>query len=225
MKEAVLIVDDDPHICELVKMYLEDEYTVAIAHDGGQVSAIINEINPALVILDIMLPVKNGLEVCKEIRQKWNIPIIMLTAKGEEIDKILGLELGADDYITKPFSPREMAARVKAVLRRTRSGERTEHILRYPGIFLDAESHLVKVNGGSVELTAKEFELLWMLATSPGRVFSRDSLLNKIWGYDFFGDARAVDSQVKRLRKKLELVAGARTYIHTVWGIGYKFEV
>ncbi len=225
MKEPVLVVDDDPHICELVKMYLDDEYNVAVAHDGGSVMGKISEINPVLVVLDIMLPIKTGWEVCKEIRQKWDIPIIMLTAKGEEIDKILGLELGADDYITKPFSPREMAARVKAVLRRTRLGEKTERMLRYPGIVMDAESHRVKVSGEPVELTPKEFELLWLMGSNPGKVFSRDHLLNKVWGYDFFGDTRAVDSQVKRLRKKLEAVPGAQAYVQTVWGIGYKFEV
>lgn len=225
MKEPVLVVDDDPNICELVKMYLDDDYAVSVVHDGGSVVNKINEINPVLVVLDVMLPIMNGLEVCKLIRRNWNIPIIMLTAKGEEIDKILGLELGADDYITKPFSPREMAARVKAVLRRTRAQEKHEHVLQYPGLFLDSESHLVKINGQAVELTPKEFEMLWQMAANPGRVFSRDTLLNKVWGYDFFGDTRAVDSQVKRLRKKLEGVPEARTYIHTVWGVGYKFEV
>lgn len=225
MKEAVLVVDDDPHICELVKMYLEDDYEVSVVHDGGSVIKKISEINPALIVLDIMLPVMNGLEVCKEIRHNWNIPIIMLTAKGEELDKILGLELGADDYVTKPFSPREMAARVKAVLRRTNSAGKPDNHLQYPGISINADSHLVKVNGQNIELTPKEFEMLWLMASNPGRVFSRDNVLNKIWGYDFLGDTRAVDSQVKRLRRKLENVPGARSYIHTVWGIGYKFEV
>ncbi len=225
MKEAVLVVDDDPNICELIKMYLDDDYEVFVVHDGGSVINKINEVNPALVVLDIMLPVMDGLEVCKEIRRKWNIPIIMLTAKGEEIDKILGLELGADDYITKPFSPREMAARIKAVLRRTHSPGKQEHFLQYPGLFLDAESHLVKINGQAVELTPKEFEMLWLMAANPGKVFSRDNLLDKVWGFDFFGGTRAVDSQVKRLRRKMENVPDAPTYIHTVWGVGYKFEV
>jgi two-component system response regulator ResD len=224
LKEAVLVVDDDPNICELVKMYLEDDYEVFVIHDGGSVVNKINEVNPALIVLDIMLPVMNGLEVCKEIRRRWNIPIIMLTAKGEEIDKILGLELGADDYISKPFSPREMAARIKAVLRRTHQVKQ-EHLLQYPGFFLDSESHLVKINGQAVELTPKEFEMLLLMAANPGKAFSRDNLLDRVWGYDFYGGTRAVDSQVKRIRKKLESIPDARTYIQTVWGVGYKFEV
>ena len=224
MKEAVLVVDDDPNICELVKMYLADDYEVSVVHDGGSVVNKISEVNPVLIVLDIMLPVMDGFEVCREIRRNWNIPIIILTAKGEETDKIIGLELGADDYITKPFSPREMTARIKAVLRRVNLGKQ-KNFLQYPGLFLDYESHLVKINGQAVELTPKEFEMMWLMAANPGKVFSRDDLLNKIWGYDFYGDARTVDSQVKRLRKKMENVPEARTYIHTVWGVGYKFEV
>jgi two-component system response regulator ResD len=218
-------VDDDENICELIRIYLEDEYDVETTHDGGTVIKMIERTDPALVILDIMLPVKNGFEVCKEIRSGKDIPIIMLTAKGEEIDKILGLELGADDYITKPFSPRELAARVKAVLRRVRGQEGTGQVIRVPGLVLDAESYLVKVNGEPVELTPKEFELLWVMASNPGKVFTREKLLDQIWGYDFFGDARAVDSQIKRLRKKIETGDDSLSYIHTVWGLGYKFEV
>ncbi len=225
MKETILVVDDDRNICELIKMYLEDEYTVEVVHDGGSVIEKIKQTNPVLVILDIMLPVKNGLEVCKEIRQQRDIPIIMLTAKGEEIDKILGLELGADDYITKPFSPREMAARVKAVMRRARPAEKKEQVLRFPGFVIDMECHQVMVNGEQVELTPKEFELLWLMAANPGKVFTREKLIEDVWGYNFYGDTRAVDSQVKRLRRKLESIPGAPVYIHTVWGIGYKFEV
>ncbi len=225
MKDTILVVDDDRNICELIKMYLEDDYNVEVIHDGGAVMNKIRETNPVLVILDIMLPVKNGLEVCKEIRRQRDLPIIMLTAKGEEIDKILGLELGADDYITKPFSPREMSARVRAVLRRVRPVEKKEKALRFPGFIIDNECHQVMVNGEQVELTPKEFELLWLLASNPGRVFTRERLIEEVWGYNFYGDTRAVDSQVKRLRRKLESVPGAPLYIHTVWGIGYKFEV
>jgi len=220
-----LVVDDDKHICELVKMYLEDEYTVELAYDGAIVADKIRQTNPALVILDLMLPFKNGWEVCKEIRSQWDLPIIMLTAKGEELDKVLGLELGADDYITKPFSPRELAARVKAVLRRIRGEAKNPHLLKFPGIVLDSARHSVLVNDQFVELTPKEFEVLWLLASNPGKVYSRELLLDKIWGYDYFGDTRAVDSQIKRLRKKLEAVPGSLLYIQTVWGIGYKFEV
>lgn len=224
MKEAVLVVDDDQYICELVKMYLEDDFEVSVIHEGGKVLDKISEINPVLVMLDVMLPGKNGWEVCKELRQTSNIPIIMLTAKGEEIDRILGLELGADDYITKPFSPREMLARVKAVLRRTRPTEHKENVLRFPGISIDFDTLQVKVNNIPVILTSKEFEVLWLLASNAGKVFSRERLLDLVWGFDFLGDTRAVDSQIKRLRKKLESVPGAHTYVHTVWGVGYKFE-
>lgn len=225
MRQTVLVVDDDKHICELVKMYLEDEYTVVLAYDGAAVADKIRETKPALVILDLMLPFKNGWEVCKEIRSQWDLPIIMLTAKGEELDKVLGLELGADDYITKPFSPRELAARVKAVLRRVRGEAKNPHILKFPGIVLDSSRHSALVNDQYVDLTPKEFEVLWLLASNQGKVFSRELLLDKIWGYDYFGDTRAVDSQIKRLRKKLEAVPGSLLYVQTVWGIGYKFEV
>ncbi len=225
MSDIILVVDDDKNICELIKMYLEDEFNVEIAHDGTGITETIRKTSPVLVILDIMLPVKNGWELCREIREEWDIPIIMLTAKGEETDKVLGLELGADDYITKPFSPRELTARVKAVLRRSRSGDGKAQALRFPGLVLDPESRQAKINGKSIELTPKEFELILLMASNPGRVFSRESLLDKVWGYDFDGDTRAVDSQVKRLRKKLEASPDSPSYIHTVWGIGYKFEV
>lgn len=224
MKETIFIIDDDLNICELVKMYLEDEYIVVIAHDGIDILERINKIHPSLLILDIMLPEKNGLEICKEIRQNHDIPIIMLTAKGEEIDKVLGLELGADDYITKPFSPREMSARVKAVLRRTRNLSKTKSILKFKGITIDADSRQATVSGELVDLTPKEYEMLFLLASNPGKVFTRNRLLDEVWGYDYFGDTRTVDSQIKRLRKKIESYPGVPSYIQTVWGIGYKFE-
>lgn len=225
MKEPILVVDDDRHICDLIKMYLEDDFRVEVIHDGITATDKVIELNPVLVVLDIMLPGKNGWEVCKEIRRKMSVPIIMLTAKGEEIDKVLGLELGADDYITKPFSPRELSARVKAVLRRTRSPETAGQVIRYPGIVLDASSRQVKINNEPVELTPKEFELLWQMASNPGKVFTRERLLDIVWGYDFEGDTRAVDSQIKRLRRKLEAQEDYPAFIQTVWGIGYKFEV
>ncbi len=225
MKQPVLVVDDDPHICELVKMYLEDEFEVDVEHNGGQVINRIKDTNPVIVILDVMLPGKNGLDLCKEIRGISSIPIIMLTAKGEETDKLLGLELGADDYITKPFSPKEVAARVKAVLRRTQSVDNNENIIRFPGIILDGSTYQVRINNEIAALTSKEFELLWLLASNAGRVFSRDKLLDAIWGFDFIGDTRAVDSSIKRIRKKLEAADGPDNFIHTVWGVGYKFEV
>ena len=225
MEENILVVDDDKNICELVKMYLEDDFNVEVAYDGKDIMEIIKKLKPVLVILDIMLPVKSGWELCREIRDEWDIPIIMLTAKGEETDKVLGLELGADDYITKPFSPRELTARVKAVLRRSIFNDSRAQVLRFPGLVLDTKSHQVKINGAPIELTPKEFELIWLMASNPGKVFKRETLLDRVWGYDFMGDTRAVDSHVKRLRKKLEIQSENTLYIHTVWGIGYKFEV
>lgn len=225
MRETILVVDDDPNICELVKMYLEDEYNVEILHDGGNVLSKVREINPVLIILDIMLPVKDGLSVCEDIRSKYTIPVIMLTAKGEASDRIHGLEIGADDYITKPFSPKEVVARVRAVLRRSKTVRPAEKTIIYPGFFINADNHLVEVNQEALELTAKEFELLWLLAANPGRVFTRANLLDHVWGHDYYGDDRAVDSQVKRLRKKIESVPNAKSYIQTIWGVGYKFEV
>lgn len=225
-KSKILVVDDDRNICELVKLYLDDEFTVDTAFDGEEGLRKIKRESPDLLILDIMLPKINGLEVCRITREQFNLPIIMLTAKGEETDKVLGLELGADDYITKPFSPRELGARVKAVLRRMQPPAADNgNILRFPGLYLNADTHRAEVNGENVDLTPKEFEILWHMARHPARVFSREQILDQVWGWDFEGDVRAVDSHIKRLRKKLEGVAGAQTYIHTVWGLGYKFEV
>lgn len=226
VKKKILVVDDDRNICELVKLYLDDEFDVDTAFDGDEGLSRLNLKCPDMLILDIMLPKVNGLEVCRETRKRFDLPIIMLTAKGEETDKILGLELGADDYITKPFSPRELAARVKAVLRRVRHSEADNaNILQFAGLYLNADTHRTEVNGNIVELTPKEFEILWYMAKHRSRVFTREQILDQVWGWDFEGDARAVDSHIKRLRKKLEDVAGAWTYIHTVWGLGYKFEV
>lgn len=225
-KNKILVVDDDRNICELVKLYLDDEFDVDTAFDGEDGLKRLHHNCPDMLILDIMLPKVNGLKVCREIRKQFDLPIIMLTAKGDETDKILGLELGADDYITKPFSPREMVARVKAVLRRVRHPEaESADILKFTGLYLNLDTHRTEVNGKIVELTPKEFEILWHMAKHPSRVFTREQILDQVWGWDFEGDARAVDSHIKRLRKKLEEVAGARTYIHTVWGLGYKFEV
>ncbi len=225
-KNKILVVDDDRHICELVKLYLEDEFDVDIAYDGEIGMQKIRQNPPHLMILDIMLPKVNGWDVCRKTREEFNLPIIMLTAKGEETDKILGLELGADDYITKPFSPRELAARVKAVLRRMRQpAEENDNTLHFTGLYLNANTHQAEVNGKTVELTPKEFEILWHMAKNPSRVFTREQILDQVWGWDFEGDARAVDSHIKRLRKKLESVEDAGSYIHTVWGLGYKFEV
>ena len=226
-RNKILVVDDEEHICELIKSYFSDDYDVSISLNGKDALAVFEQVKFNLVILDIMLPEISGWEVCKGIRRKSEVPIIMLTAKGEDIDKIVGLELGADDYVTKPFNPRELLARVKAVLRRfsnSTSDGKTE-VIEYPGIKLNNLIPSVKVNGKNIELTPKEFELLWLFASNPGIVFSREQIIQKVWGYDFLGDTRAIDSTIKRLRRKLEADNDAPYFIQTVWGWGYKFEV
>lgn len=226
MNKSVLVVDDEEHICELVKTYLKDDFDIITAHDGQTALALFEDKRFDLVILDIMLPGLSGWEVCRCIRKKGDTPIIMLTAKDEDIDKILGLELGADDYVTKPFNPRELLARVKAVLRRfVGTKEGSSQVLDYPGIVINKETHQVFVNQVTIDLTAKEFDLLWLFANNPGMVIGREQLIQKIWGYDYMGDTRAIDNAIKRLRRKLESVEGAPLFIHTVWGVGYKFEV
>lgn len=223
---SILVVDDEKAVCDLLKMYLEKEgFEVMVAHDGEEALKKVEHHHPSLILLDLMLPKKDGWTVCREIRKISDVPIIMLTARGEEFDRILGLELGADDYIAKPFSPREVVARVKAVLRRTQTqgGEKTKH-LDYGCLFIDYEARMVKVNGKELTLTPKEFELLWFLARNPSRAYTREKLLELIWDYDFAGDSRTVDTHIKRLREKLE-EAGAPPCIKTVWGYGYKFEI
>ncbi|MBT9167268.1 MAG: Transcriptional regulatory protein SrrA [Syntrophomonadaceae bacterium] len=228
MSEAlILVVDDEEHIRELVRLYLEKEgFAVALAVDGEEALQKVKAVSPQLIILDIMLPKMGGWDVCREVRKFSETPIIMLTAKGEEFDKVLGLELGADDYLTKPFSPRELVARVKAILRRTShdgtasSAER----VNYPGLVINMASREVLVAEREVMLTPKEFDLLWFLAKKPGKVFTREQLLTAVWGYDYYGDLRTVDTHIKRLREKVER-EGASPRVKTIWGVGYKFEV
>jgi len=225
-KPRVLIIEDQQEVRDLIKIYLEDDYEVEVASDGVDGLKKFREQHPSLVILDIMLPKLNGWEVCKAIRQESNTPIIMLTAKGEEVDRVLGLELGADDYVTKPFSPRELLARVRAILRRaiTQPSENTKD-LSFPKLWLSFTSFQVKAGEHLVPLTVKEFELLWQLASNPGRVYTREQLLELVWGYEYHGDVRNVDAHVKRIRRKLEIEPGVADYLATVWGVGYKFEV
>ncbi|AYO30046.1 DNA-binding response regulator [Biomaibacter acetigenes] len=221
----VLMVDDEKRMVELVKLYLEKEgYVVDEAYDGQQALDMINKTKYNLIILDLMLPVVDGWTVCKEIRKKYDIPVIMLTARGEEFDKVLGFELGADDYVVKPFSPRELTARVKALLRRLGPREEQEETLEFPDLIIEPESRMVKVNGKDVDLTPKEFDLLYYLARNRDKVFTREKLLEEVWGYDFFGSLRTVDTHIKQLREKLGR-SKAASYINTVWGVGYKFEV
>jgi len=226
----ILVVDDEEKIRDLVITYLQAEgYGVEGAADGRQALELVRKKNFDLLVLDLMIPGMDGWTVCREIRKDSDIPILMLTARGDEIDRVLGLELGADDYVVKPFSPRELVARIKAILRRTKKdrpvpGER-EHVLEFTGLSINPGSRDVAVSGQPVQLTPKEFEILIYMAGSPGRVFTREQLLEHVWGFNFFGEARTVDTHITRLRDKLARIPGARQYIHTVWGVGYKFEV
>jgi two-component system response regulator ResD len=224
----ILVVDDEDHIRELVRLYLEKEgFTVAMAKDGEEALEKARTQVPQLVVLDIMLPKLDGWDVCREARKFSQVPIIMLTAKGEEFDKVLGLELGADDYLTKPFSPRELVARVRAILRRAvPDGPRAgEDIISLPGLIINQSSREVTVSGQEAALTPKEFDLLWFLAGHPGKVFTREQLLTAVWGYDYYGDLRTVDTHIKRVREKVERNGSGSYHIRTVWGVGYKFEV
>lgn len=226
-KQRILVVDDEPNIREVVELYLRrDGFAVDVAPDGEEALAIVEKQPPNLVILDLMMPRLGGLELADILRDTLDIPIIMLTAKSDEDDRILGLEIGADDYVTKPFSPRELVARVKAVLRRAGDKSSTAEEatpLTFPGLEIDPRTRTVVVRGESISLTAKEFDLLWFFANNPGHVFTRDQLLDKVWGYGFFGDASTITVHVRRLREKLEADPAHPQYILTVWGVGYKF--
>ena len=225
---TVLVVEDDAALTRLLRLYLEKEgFRVLAADNGKDGLGLAVSARPDLVILDVMLPGLDGWEVCRQIRSRSRVPVLMLTARTEEEDRLQGFELGADDYVTKPFLPRELVARVKAILRRAAqpnhsglSRERVEH----PGLVVDRAAYVAQVEGEAVALTPKEFELLWVLASNPGRTFTRAQLLDRIWGYDSPGDDRTLDVHVNRLREKVERTA-ARRYIKTVWGVGYKFEV
>ena len=228
-EQTILIVDDENSIRELLALYFRKEgFHVEEAADGAQALLGLEKLKPDLVLLDIMMPILDGLEVCQQIRKHSNTPVILLTAKGEDEDRILGLEIGADDYITKPFNPREVVARVKAVLRRSPKtvDDHENGILQFPDLVINMVEHTVTAFGEPLALTQKERELLWFLASQPGKVLSRDQLLEKVRDYAYSGDTRTVDTHVKRLRKKLGLSDGvtAPWDIKTVWGIGYKFE-
>ena len=225
-KQTVLVVDDDPNIAQLVKLYLEKEgYEVAVESRGDEAVAAFQKNPPSLMLLDIMLPGMDGWQVCRAVRQTSNIPIIMLSAKDETFDKVLGLELGADDYITKPFEGKELVARVKAVLRRSAPTEPEKDTLSFPGLTISLEKYEVHFQGKIVEMPPKELEVLYFLAAHQNRVFTREQLLEQVWGFDFFGDSRTVDVHIKRLREKLQGSEELGWQIRTVWGVGYKFEV
>lgn len=223
----ILIVDDDLNICELLRLYIEKEgFEASIANDGETALKMFETVGPDLILLDIMLPGLDGWQVCREIRKKSTCPIIMLTAKGEVFDKVLGLELGADDYVVKPFETKEVVARINAVLRRAgetaKQNENKE--VSYDKLVINLTNYELKVNGVQVDTPPKEMELIYHLASNPNRVFTRDQLLDEVWGFDYYGDSRTVDVHVKRLREKLEGVSD-KWALKTVWGVGYKFEV
>ena len=225
-KEKILVVDDDVNICELLRLYIErDDYQVVIANDGEQAVELFNREQPDLVLLDIMLPKMDGWQVCKEIRKTSNRPIIMLTAKGELFDKILGLELGADDYIIKPFEAKEVIARIHAVLRRTSTSEEKEKVkeINWDKLSINLTNYELRVDGKYIDTPPKEMELLYYLASNPNKVFTRDQLLDKVWGFDYYGDSRTVDVHIKRLREKINGVSDQWS-LKTVWGVGYKFD-
>ncbi|MBQ7861959.1 MAG: response regulator transcription factor [Clostridia bacterium] len=223
--EKILVVDDDLNICELLRLYLTKEgYNVVIVNDGASAVTAFQEESPNLVLLDIMLPKLDGWQVCREIRKFSDAPIIMLTAKGEVFDRVLGLELGADDYVVKPFDTKEIVARIKAVLRRSASSVAEEiKEVHYDKLSINLTNYELKVAGVQIDTPPKEMELIFHLAKSPNRVFTRDQLLDEVWGYDYYGDSRTVDVHVKRLREKLEGVSD-KWELRTVWGVGYKFE-
>lgn len=225
MAKRALIVEDDSNIAELLRLYLgKDGFEVMIAPDGGKAESSFDLFAPDVVLLDIMLPVKDGWQVCRDIRAKSAVPIIMLTAKGETTDKITGLDMGADDYVTKPFDVKELIARVHAVMRRSDNDGPAEKKLTFDKLIINLDSYELVVNGVKVDTPPKEMELLYHLAASPNRVFTRNQLLDEVWGFDYFGDSRTVDVHIKRLREKLEGVSD-KWCLKTVWGVGYKFEV
>ena len=223
--EKILVVDDDKNICELLRLYLVKEgYSVTMAHDGAAALTEFDKLHPDLVLLDVMMPVMDGWETCRKLRAKSNIPIIMLTAKGETYDKVLGLELGADDYIVKPFEMKELIARINAVLRRTEIPNDTSKKLTFDKLVINLDSYELIVDGKKIDTPPKELELLYHLASTPNRVYTRNQLLDEVWGFDYFGDSRTVDVHIKRLREKVENVSD-QWALKTVWGVGYKFEV
>ena len=227
MQYKILIVDDDENICELLRLYLEkDGFETIVANDGEQAVDYASKYSPDLILLDIMLPKLDGWQVCREIRKTSETPIIMLTAKGETFDKILGLELGADDYVSKPFDAKEVIARIKAVLRRSHESDKSSQVneVRYDKLRINLTNYELVVNGIKIDTPPKELELIYHLASNPNRVYTRDQLLDEVWGFDYYGDSRTVDVHVKRLREKLENVSD-EWCLKTVWGVGYKFEV
>jgi len=223
---SILIADDNQQIASILEEYAKKEgLTTKVASNGLEAVELFPKFKPDLILLDVMMPKMDGFEVCREIRKTSNVPIIMITARGEDFERIMGLDIGADDYIVKPFSPAEVMARVRAILRRiTHTEGQKQQVFSFDNLSINLDDYLVQVGRQNVSLTKKEIEILWTLATSKGKVFSRDNLLNSVWGYDYFGDSRTVDSHIKRLRAKLDRFEHRHWEISTIWGVGYKFE-
>lgn len=223
--QRMLIADDNKQITSILEEYaLKENFAVDIAYDGEEALNYFESNHYDIVLLDVMMPKKDGFEVCREIRRVSSLPIIMVTARGEDFEKIMGLDIGADDYIVKPFSPGEVMARVRAILRRIDRGEGSQ-IFKFDNLWMDMDQYKVMIDDKEVELTKKEIEILWTLATNSKKVFSRENLLDSLWGYDYYGDTRTIDSHIKRLRSKLDRYSHENWEIKTVWGIGYSFEV
>ena len=227
--QHILIADDNPDITDVLAIYArKEEFEPVIASDGEEAIRLFTQYNPAVVLLDVMMPKEDGYEVCRKIRAKSDVPVILITARGEDFEKIMGLDIGADDYIVKPFSPSEVMARVRAVLRRMTKKERepdSENLLSISNLTINLDEYTLHINGKKIALTKKEIETMWTLASNPNKVFTRDNLLDSLWGFDYFGDSRTVDSHIKRLRAKLDAVEHNAWSIKTIWGVGYKFEI
>lgn len=227
--QQILIADDNPDITDVLAMYAKKEdFEPIIATDGEEAIRLFQQCNPAVVLLDVMMPKEDGYEVCRKIRAKSDVPVILITARGEDFEKIMGLDIGADDYIVKPFSPSEVMARVRAVLRRMTKKEKeqeSENLLSISNLVINLEEYTLHIGDQKISLTKKEIETMWTLASNPNKVFTRDNLLDSLWGFDYFGDSRTVDSHIKRLRAKLDAVEHPAWSIKTIWGVGYKFEI
>lgn len=221
----ILIADDNKQILSILEEYAKKEsYEPIVATDGRQALELFKTMQPDVILLDVMMPEIDGFEVCREIRKTSNVPIIMITARGEDFEKIMGLDIGADDYIVKPFSPGEAMARVRAILRRLNDSQK-QQVLKFDNLEINLDNYIATIDGRDLSLTKKELELLWTLASNNSRVFSRDNLLDMLWGYDYYGDSRTVDSHIKRLRTKIDKYEHDKWQIKTIWGVGYKFEV
>lgn len=227
--QHILIADDNRDITDILSTYSRMEgFEPVVAGDGEEAIRLFNQYEPDVVLLDVMMPKEDGYEVCRKIRSKSNVPVILITARGEDFDKIMGLDIGADDYIVKPFSPREVMARVRAVLRRmskTNKESSSENVISVDNLEINLDEYTLHIDNKKVSLTKKEIETMWTLASNPNKVFTRDNLLDSLWGFDYFGDSRTVDSHIKRLRAKIDTIEHPSWSIKTIWGVGYKFEV